>query len=315
MNIVILDAKTLANTSLSPLQKLGQVTVYSNTPPTQVISRCQHADIIITNKVILNASTIACLPNLKLICVAATGTNNIDLNAAKANNISVQNVAGYSTPSVVQLTFTLLGNLMGNVHRYNNDCKQGLWQKSDMFCRLDHPITEINAKQFVIIGYGALGKAVANVAHAFGAHVVIAERRHSKKTRAGRTDFDQALRQADIISVHCPLTEHTKNLFDESVLSLLKPSAVLINTARGGIVNEQALVDALNNKQLAGAGIDVLSQEPADANNPLLHYCGENLLVTPHIAWASKESITRLVQQIADNIQKFIKSSTTSKVV
>ncbi|NOU52620.1 D-2-hydroxyacid dehydrogenase [Pseudoalteromonas sp. JBTF-M23] len=315
MNIVLLDANTLANTSLSALHNLGQLTEYGNTLPSQIVERCQHADVVITNKVVLDANVLGQLPNLKLICVAATGTNNIDLNEAKKQGITVTNVAGYSTPSVVQHTFTLLGNLLGNVHHYVNDCAQGMWQQSDMFCRLDHSITEIAGKQFVIVGYGTLGQAVANVARAFGANVIIAEHRHSKTIRQGRTPFEDALKQADIVSIHCPLNEKTTDLFEKSALSLLKPSAVLINTARGGIVNEHALVNALENAHIAGAAVDVLSFEPAQNDNPLLTYKGDNLLLTPHIAWASKESITRLVENIAQNIESFYKGRTSNIVV
>ncbi|BBN82466.1 glycerate dehydrogenase [Pseudoalteromonas sp. A25] len=314
MNIVLLDAKTLADTSLSPFQQFGQFTAYDNTPPALVVARCQHADIVITNKVRLDAKELAQLPNLKLICVAATGTNNIDLNAAKAQGVTVTNVAGYSTASVVQHTFTLLGNLLGNVHQYIKDCEQGLWQQSDMFCRLDHPITEIAGKCFVIVGYGTLGKAVAKVASAFGAQVIIAEHQHSKTIRPGRTAFESALQQADIVTIHCPLNDKTKDLFEHSTLALLKPSAVLINTARGGIVNEKALVNALEQGQIAGAAVDVLSNEPAQSNNPLLNYKGNNLLLTPHIAWASKESIERLVQNLTQNIKSYVQGHTQNIV-
>ncbi|MCF6436832.1 D-2-hydroxyacid dehydrogenase [Pseudoalteromonas sp. MMG022] len=305
MNIVILDAQTLANTPLEPLERCGDLKIYDNTEKQDIVARCLDADVVISNKVVLDADALSQLPKLKLICVAATGTNNISLDAAKALNIAVTNVAGYSTPSVVQHTFTLLGNLMGNVHQYIQDCHHGLWQKSDMFCRLDHPISEIAGKKFTIIGYGALGQAVAKVAEAFGAQVIIAEQRDSPTIRAGRVPFEQAIQQADIISIHCPLTNQTRNLFDEREFATLKPSCVLINTARGGIVNEAALVKALSHNQLAGAAVDVLSQEPAQSDNPLLMYHARNLILTPHIAWASKESIARLVQNIADNIQSF----------
>ncbi|WP_105169057.1 D-2-hydroxyacid dehydrogenase [Pseudoalteromonas sp. T1lg23B] len=315
MNIVILDAQTLAHTPLTPLERCGHLTTYNNTPTQDVVARCQNADVVISNKVVLDANTLSQLPKLKLICVAATGTNNIDLVAAKERNIAVTNVAGYSTPSVVQHTFTLLGNLLGNVHQYIQDCHQGLWQKSDMFCRLDHPISEIAGKQFAIIGYGALGQAVAKVAQAFGAQVIVAEQRGSKTIRAGRIPFESAIQQADIISIHCPLTEQTRNLFDEREFASLKPSCVLLNTARGGIVNEAALVKALTTHQLAGAAVDVLSLEPAKSDNPLLSYHAGNLILTPHIAWASKESIARLVQSIADNIQSFNRGEQLNRVI
>ena len=177
MNITVLDAATLANTSLDALAQLGKLTCYDLTAQEQVVERCQDADIVISNKVVIDQHAMSKLTNLKLICVAATGTNNIDLVAAKEHNIAVTNVAGYSTPSVVQHTFTLITNLLGNTHRYINDCQQGLWQQSPMFCRLDYSFNEIAGKTLAIVGYGSLGKAVADVARAFGANVIISERK------------------------------------------------------------------------------------------------------------------------------------------
>ncbi|MBQ4851475.1 D-2-hydroxyacid dehydrogenase [Pseudoalteromonas sp. MMG012] len=315
MKIVLLDAKTLANNSLLPLTLLGELVTYQNTTHEQIITRCIDADVIVSNKVVINSKVLASLPKLKLICVAATGTNNIDLRAAKKQGIAVCNVAGYSTSAVVQHTFTLLGNLMGNMHRYIADCKNGQWQSSDIFCRLDYPIKEIAAKNFTIIGYGTLGKAIANVAQAFGAHVIIAERPNARSIRAGRVAFKDAIKSADIISIHCPLNDETKDLFNASVLAQLKPSAVLINTARGGIVNELALVSALNEQQLAGAALDVLSIEPAQKNNPLFEYSGHNLLLTPHNAWAAEESIDRLIHSLANNIKCFLNGEHINRVV
>ena len=315
MKIVLLDAKTLANNPLTPIELLGELTSYPITDGAQVVTRSIDADIIITNKVVIDAETLSALPKLKLICVAATGTNNIDLVAAKAHGVAVCNVAGYSTPAVVQHTFTLLGNLMGNMHRYLNDSSNGLWQKSDMFCRLDHSINEIAHKNFVIIGYGTLGQAVATVARAFGANVIIAERPNETSVRAGRVAFLDAVQSADIISIHCPLNEQTKDLFNAHVFKQLKPSAVLLNTARGGIVNEQALVDALKQKVIAAAGFDVLTVEPAQNTNPLLNYTGDNLLLTPHNAWAAQESINRLIKCIAENITAFHRGDNINRIV
>ncbi|MCG7563436.1 D-2-hydroxyacid dehydrogenase [Pseudoalteromonas sp. McH1-42] len=315
MNIVVLDAATLAGVSLDPLRKHGTVTEYQTTSPNQLLSRLNGADVVVTNKVVLNADTLSKLPDLKLICVAATGTNNIDLEAARSHNIAVTNVAGYSTPSVVLHTFTLLGNLMSNIHRYAQDCANDAWQQSDIFCRLDYPIHDLSGKRFVIVGYGNLGQAVAKVAAAFGAEVIIAERPGQEVIRDSRVAFEEALRNADIVSVHCPLTDTTRDLFDASTLALLPTHAILLNTARGGIVNEQALADALAQKQLGGAGVDVLSVEPATATNPLVQYKGDNLLLTPHTAWASQESITRLIDGIAANITSFLQGSERNRLV
>ena len=314
MNITVLDAATLANTSLDALAQLGKLTCYDLTAQEQVVKRCQDADIVISNKVVIDQNAMSKLTNLKLICVAATGTNNIDLSAAKEHNIAVTNVAGYSTPSVVQHTFTLITNLLGNTHRYINDCQQGLWQQSPMFCRLDYSFNEIAGKTLAIVGYGSLGKAVADVARAFGANVIISERK-GQTPREGRVSFNDALTTADIISVHCPLTDETRNQIAAAELSMMKPSAIIINTARGGIINEADLADALANNVIAGAGVDVLSKEPAEQENPLALYKGANLLLTPHIAWASQESIVRLVNEIALNIQAFNQGETRNRLV
>lgn len=314
MNITVLDAATLANTSLDALAQLGKLTCYDLTAKEQVVERCQDADIVISNKVVIDQHAMSKLTNLKLICVAATGTNNIDLVAAKEHGIAVTNVAGYSTPSVVQHTFTLITNLLGNTHRYINDCQQGLWQQSPMFCRLDYSFNEIAGKTLAIVGYGTLGKAVADVARAFGANVIISERK-GQTPREGRVSFNDALTTADIISVHCPLTDETRNQIAAAELGMMKPSAVIINTARGGIINEADLADALANNVIAGAGVDVLSKEPAEQENPLALYKGANLLLTPHIAWASQESIVRLVNEIALNIQAFNQDETRNRLV
>ncbi len=315
MKIALLDAATLANTDLTPLSKLGELNIHQHTSEEQILTHSEGADVIISNKVILNASTLAKLPALKLICVAATGTNNIDLDAAKQLGIKVCNVAGYSTPSVVQHTFTLLGNLMTNIHRYQQDCANGRWQQSNMFCRLDYPITELAGKNFVIFGHGSLGQAVGKVAEAFGAQVIIAERPNATHIRSGRTEFTKALKMADVLSIHCPLNDETRNLFNKETLALLKPTSFVINTARGGIVDEAALVEILTNNQIAGAGFDVLSVEPAQATNPLANYQGHNLILTPHTAWAAKESIERLVNEIAKNIINFTHGTPSNVVV
>ncbi|CCQ09438.1 D-3-phosphoglycerate dehydrogenase [Pseudoalteromonas luteoviolacea B = ATCC 29581] len=315
MNITILDANTFGRASLTGFKALGTVNVFANTTADQIVDRAREAQVIVTNKVVLNHAILAQLPDLKLICVAATGTNNIDLVAAKSLGIAVCNVAGYSTPSVVQHTFTLLGNLMTNMHAYIADCNNGLWQQSDMFCRLDHTIQEINNKTLLIIGHGALGQAVAQVATAFGAHVLVAERKGASTVRSGRIAFEEGLRRADIITLHCPLNDETRDLIDHTEFKLMKPSALLINTARGGVVNETALKEALENNTIAGAGVDVLSKEPAQPDNPLLSYSGHNLLLTPHTAWASQESIERLLNEIVENIQAFFGQHARNRIV
>ncbi len=314
MNITILDTATLADTSLDSLANLGTLSCYDLTDPQDVVSRCQDADIIITNKVVIDQKAMSQLSNLKLICVAATGTNNIDLDAAKTHNIAVTNVAGYSTPSVVQHTFALITNLLGNTHRYIQDCQSGKWQQSPMFCRLDYSVNDMSGKTLAIIGYGSLGKAVADVGRAFGVNVIISERK-GHAPREGRVSFEEAIKTADIISVHCPLTDETRDQIAAKELNMMKSTAILINTARGGIINEADLANALANNVIAGAGVDVLSKEPAEENNPLAIYQGDNLLLTPHIAWASQESIARLVAEIALNINAFSQGEARNRLV
>lgn len=305
MKIAILDNQTLLSGDITPVKSLAsQLNCYDATTPEQVLKHCHNMDVVITNKVVLNQQTLTQLPHLKLICIAATGTNNVDLAAAKSLGIEVCNVAGYSTNSVAQHTFSMIFNLLGNQHRYYQDCKSGQWQQSEHFCFLDYPIDEVAGKTMAIIGYGNLGKKIAQIAQAFDINVLIAERKGAQP-RAGRVSFEHALNEADIISLHCPLTDDTHDLIGEPEFAMMKQGAILINGARGGVVNEQALVDALTNQRIAGAGVDVLSKEPADINNPLINYQGENLLLTPHIAWASQQSVTRLLAQIALNIDAF----------
>ncbi|WP_462150798.1 D-2-hydroxyacid dehydrogenase [Pseudoalteromonas xiamenensis] len=315
MKIAILDTQTLGNTSLEVLTQLGELMCYPMTLPEQTSERIRDVDVVITNKVILDKEILEAANNLKLVCIAATGTNNVDLAAAKSLGIAVCNVAGYSTPSVVQHTFTLLGNLMTNMHRYIADCQLGRWQQSDMFCRLDYPISELQDKTFVVVGYGSLGQAVASVAQAFGANVIIAEQKSATSVREGRVAFNDALVMADVVSIHCPLNSQTQNLISTPEFNLMKHSAFIVNTARGGIVDEAALVSALESGQIAGAALDVLSKEPAQQDNPLCHYQGSNLLLTPHTAWASQESITRLVNEIAKNIMAYNYNEPRNRVV
>ena len=314
MKITILDNATLAKTSLTCIEELGELTTYELTSPEQVVAHSQGADVLITNKVVLNRDTISQLKTLKLICVSATGTNNVDLNAAEEFGIAVTNVAGYSTPSVVQHTFSLVTNLLGNTHRYQRDCQQGAWKKSEMFCRLDYSFNDLQGKTFAIIGGGTLGKGVATVAQAFGANVVVAERKGAS-CREGRTPFEEVLKTADIISVHCPLTDETRDLISLDELKMMKPSSIIINTARGGIINEADLTTALEQNLIAGAGVDVLTKEPAEPSNPLANYTGENLLLTPHIAWASTESIVRLINEVSLNIAAFTNGESRNRLV
>ena len=276
---------------------------YETTAADETLSRINNADVIITNKVKITETILRSCNKLKLVCVAATGTNNVDLAAAKKLNIPVCNVTGYATHSVVQHVFSLILALHNNLINYDQLVKSHAWDKSDHFCLLNYPITEMYGKTLGIIGYGELGKAVANVAGAFGINVIIAESLTGRQSN-NRLPLDHLLQQSDIISLHCPLTPQTQNLINQQALELMKPSSFLINAARGGIVNEQDLLQALKQKRIAGAALDVLSEEPPH-NNILIDANLPNLIITPHIAWASQRSRQNLVEELEKNIEAF----------
>lgn len=309
--IVFLDAATLGDVDgFFDLIQLGNLTVYQSSSHEQKFDRIRGKEIIITNKVIIDKELIDSNPSLKLICIAATGMNNVDLEYAAKKGIQVKNVAGYSTESVVQHTFTLLFNLMGKTRYYDDFVKSGKYTASNMFTHHDRPFHEVAGKHFGIIGMGTIGKRVAEVATAFGAKVIYFST-SQKNTNAGYThlNFDDLLSSSDILSVHCPLNDSTKNLITITELQKMKESAFLINTGRGGIVNEEDLARALNNRIIAGAALDVLSTEPSDPSNPLLQIKdSEKLIITPHMAWASHESRDRLMKAIIENIQQFLES-------
>jgi glycerate dehydrogenase len=263
------------------------------------------ADVLVSNKVMLDADTINAAENLELICIAATGTNNVDLAAAAAKGITVCNVRSYATPSAVEHVFSLILCLMRSLPQYLQTVNHGRWQESNTFCMLDYPIRELAGQTLGIIGFGEIGRAVAAVGHAFGMTVLIAERRDAQ-VRPGRTPLHEVLSQADIISLHCPLTDETRNLIGRAELLRMKRDAILINIARGGIVNENDLSNALLSGEIGGAAFDVLTVEPPRAGNPLLSLSHPNLIVTPHVAWASRISRQRLVNEVAANIQAFL---------
>lgn len=278
---------------------------HAATGPEEVVARLQGAQVVVTNKVILDATQLARLPDLKLIAVAATGVNNVELDAARRQGIQVCNVTGYATPSVVQHVFMLILALLRNLAAYRDALHAGRWQQSRHFCLLDYPIAELQDKAPGVIGYGELGQAVARMGKAFGMRCLVA-RRNADDQRAGRLPLAELLQKADIVSLHCPLTGETRHLIGAEQLALMKPGALLINTARGGIVDESALYEALREGHLGGAGVDVLAEEPPTADNPLLAAQLDNLIVTPHIAWASRAARQRLLDQVADNIAGYL---------
>jgi glycerate dehydrogenase len=287
---------------------------YAYTRPDQIIERCQSASIVISNKVALDHDTLVQLPQLKLICVAATGTNNVDLKAAQALGIAVTNVAGYSTHSVVQITFTLLLHLASKMPQLQHAMKTQGWENQKQFVLLPEAFREVSGKTLGIIGFGTIGRAVAQVADAFGMTVKVAQLPH-RPSAPDRLPLEHLLPECDVISLHCPLTQETQGLVDDHFLQQMKPSAFLINTARGAIINETALANALRRRQIAGAGLDVLSSEPPPADHPLLATDIPNLVITPHIGWASFEARQRLVNEIAENVIAFRQSQYRNRIV
>lgn len=307
LNAVFLDYGSLDMNDLdfSSLEScFDDLQLYAASTPDQVIPRLKDVEVAIINKVIINAEALTQLPKLKLILVSATGTNNVDLNAAKAQGIVVCNCQGYGTASVAQHTLTLMLALATSLLRYDRAVAQGRWQASSQFCFLDYPIIELSGKTLGIVGYGELGQEVARLAQAFGMKILIANLPHRPK-HEGRLELDVLLPQVDFLSLHCPLTEHTQHLIDAQAFALMKPTAFLINCARGGIVHEQALLDALQQGKIAGAATDVLSVEPPKNGNPLLDAELPNLIITPHSAWGSVQSRQRMVEQLAENAKGF----------
>ncbi|MCW9056288.1 MAG: D-2-hydroxyacid dehydrogenase [Gammaproteobacteria bacterium] len=261
-------------------------------------------DVIITNKVNLSRQCLENNRHIKLICVAATGTNNIDLQAAADLGIKTCNVTGYAGPSVVQHVFSLILALQTRLLELTDAVRRGEWSRSPYFSLLDYPVHELAGKTLGIVGYGDLGRAVSRVAEALGMKILIAKRNY-QDDRAGRVSLNEMLPLVDVLSLHCPLTKETENLIDVEEFELMKSSAIIINTARGGIINEKALLNALQRHQIAAAGIDVLTVEPPPEDHPLLSIKSNNLIITPHVAWASQESRQRLLNEIALNIKAF----------
>lgn len=316
MKAVILDLETLAPDDLDLSLLMDQVgcwQIHAATSPDQLLERIVDADIVLSNKVPITAEVMASAKQLKLIAVMATGTNNIDLPAAKARGITVCNAVGYSTASVVQHCFALMLSLATRLPDYQQAVERGEWQASEQFCLLNFPITELAGKTLGIIGYGDLGKKVAAIAQVMDMKVVVAQSM-SGASNDDRVPLKSLLAQSDVVSLHCPLSEQTRHLIDREALALMKPNSFLINTARGGIVDENALADALSAGQLAGAAMDVLAEEPPRENSALLSADIPNLLITPHSAWGSRESRQRLVVQLANVIKAFLSGQAIQQV-
>ncbi len=296
---------------LEPLA--GHWNRYGTSSPQQTRERVIGADLVISNKVVLDRDLLATCSDLKLICISATGTNNVDLPAAAELGIAVTNVTGYATAAVVQHVFSLILSLTTRQQAYLAAVARGDWQRSSQFCLLDYPIRELAGKRLGILGYGELGQAVARVAEAFGMQVLVGQR-PGGPPQTGRVPLEDLLPQVDVLSLHLPLADNTRNLIGPRELARMPPHALLINTARGGIVDEAALAERLIRGELGGAGVDVLTTEPPAAGNPLLDPGVPNLLLTPHIAWASQEARQRLIDGVAANIRAFLAGQPRNRV-
>lgn len=307
MKIVFLDEYSVCGRDLSNIKHHGDYIGYQTTSPEQVVERCADAEIVITNKVVLDAEKIAALPNLRLICVAATGMNNVDLEAAAAHNIEVRNAVGYSTYAVAETTIGSALALLREVTYYDNFFKSGEYAKADKIFNFDRPTAQLRGKRWGIIGLGNIGREVARLAEAFGCEVCYFSTSGVTRDEQYPTlSLNELLSTSDIVSIHCPLTPRTYDLISDEELAQMKPSAILINVARGSIVNEAALAEALNNKLIRGAALDVFSAEPL-RESPLYNLQDPyRLLASPHNAWSSVEAIDRLIDCIAGNIQEYI---------
>jgi len=305
MNAVFLDAETLEDCDLSRLRETcGRLEIYSGTAPENVAEKVAGAEIVIVNKVKITHDVIATAKQMKLICVVATGVDCIDLKAAAEFGVTVCNCQGYGTSSVVQHVWSSILALHTNLLQYSSAVRNGRWQQAEQFCFLDYSIREISGKTLGIVGYGNLGKGVAKVAKGFGMDVMLAARPGGPPGE--RPSLGGILPKVDVLSLHCPLTDETRDLISKEELQMMKPTAFLINAARGGIVNEQALLEALHSGSIAGAAMDVLTVEPPRHGNQLLDAKLPNLIVTPHIAWASTEARQRIVLQTVENIEAYV---------
>ena len=305
LHIVVLDRDTLVNRPFD-FDFPHTLSSYGTTEAHETLKRIRGADIVITNKVVISAQAFAENPQLKLVAVTATGVNNVDVEAAKQNGTAVCNIRAYGNESVAEHAFMMMITLMRNLPAYQRDVAAGLWENSPFFCHLGAPMRDLNGKTLAIFGRGNIGKTLATYAQAFKMNVVFAEHKNAQSVRDDYVSFDEAIRSADALSLHCPLTPQTANMIGEAELQQMKPGAILINCGRGGLVDEAALVAALKYGQIGGAGFDVLTQEPPRDGNPLLKARLPNLIVTPHIAWASQEAANRLFDILLDNINRFV---------
>ena len=294
---------------------LPELEIYDETSDDEIAERIRGAAIVLGNKVMISESLFAGAPEMRFIGLTATGTDNIDLEAAKRHGVAVANIRAYCTESVAEHVFGCLLNLTHNLQGYVADIRRGEWQAASNFCMLTRPISELSAMTLGIVGYGELGRGVARIAEAFGMSVIVAARPGSDEIPDGRVSFDELLASADVISLHCPLTGATRALFGPDEFRAMKKSAILINTARGGLVDSQALADALREGKIAAAAVDVLPKEPPVDGDPLLDYDGDNLMVTPHIAWGTLEARQAAIDELTANIEAFLEGRQRNRVV
>jgi glycerate dehydrogenase len=319
MKSVFLDYATMGtgDLDLSSLDALlPELEVFDNTLPAQRAGRMHDAEVVFCNKVRLDADTLQSAASLRFIGLTATGTDNVDLVYAKEHGIAVCNLVAYCTRSVVEHVFAVLLNLAHSIQPYNRMVRAGAWAHAENFCKLDYPLRQLSAMTLGIVGYGELGQGVAETARHFGMHVLVARRRGTPANTAdGRHDFDEVLRNADVLTLHCPLNDATHHLIDEAALQRMRRDAILINTARGGLVDSAALAAALAGGVIGAAAIDVLPQEPPVDGDPLLEYDGDNLVVTPHIAWATRAARQAAIEQLAANCAAFVRGEKLNRVV
>jgi glycerate dehydrogenase len=317
MKAVFLDFGTMGSgLDLGELESLvGELVVHDESPRDTVAQRISDADIVFTNKIRLTRELLERAPKLKFIALTATGTDNIDTDCARQHGIGVANIRHYCTGSVVEHVFGVLLSLTHSLEQYHRSVRAGDWQQSTDFCMLHYPVRELSSMTLGVVGYGALGRGVARVAHEFGMQVLVSARPGADGIPDDRVSFDELLAGSDVISLHCPLTDDTRKLFGAREFAAMKNNAILINTARGGLVDSQALADALATGQIAAAAVDVLPEEPPVNGDPLLDYAGDNLIVTPHIAWATDEARQNAIDELAANTRAFIDGVERNRVV
>ena len=294
---------------------LPELEIYDETADDEIAGRIAGAEIVLGNKVMISESLFAGAPEMRFIGLTATGTDNIDLDAAKQHGVAVANIRAYCTESVAEHVFGCLLNLTHNLQGYAADVRGGAWQEASNFCMLTRPIRELSVMTLGIVGYGELGQGVARIGRSFGMDVIVAARPGSDSIPEGRVSFDDLLARADVVTLHCPLTDATRGLFGADQFRAMKKTAILINTARGGLVDSQALAEALRDSEIAAAAVDVLPKEPPVDGDPLLDYAGDNLMVTPHIAWGTLEARQSAVDELTANIAAFLEGRERNRVV